>query len=767
MSSSRGISDRGDVRTSITILVLGDEGVGKSSLISTFVSRHFSEMVPGLMTQVRLPPEPDSNCVTTIVDSQHGDKAIIMKKQQQGSESSLTSFTNPNVNKQQKQQPDQQQQQKQQQHHHHHNKKVDAIILVYDLDRVETFYRLENHWLPLIERYYDGEIPVIVAGNKWDLIRATPMTDEQSLVRSRQQLVSLLQRFRFVRQCIKCSAKNLLKVQDVFLKAQQAVLYPFAPLFDLTTGSLTKDCRKAFTRIFRMFDQDHDGLLSNAELDAFQYHTFRLPLVDRDLQGWKKVVSRSTDDPAVKDGKFTTAGFLAIFDVFISQNRLDVPWKVLRKFGYSNDLVLTIPSLDKKHSTTKLAKADRNFLAALFKQFDSSAKGQLSGDDLTDIFSIVPGPALPPWHPLRADTLLKDCFSLPVFGREDPPSPPSVTSSSNNNNPMELSVSASGITIASAASLPTVGDLHAPTISAPMSFFQWIGHWHMLAAISPAAARAELFRLGHVINTVDNSAAPRAQRRRKVVPPPVPSEELIIYVVGSQGCGKSSLLHLLCDMDPKETEPTTRPETSTTHKTFKRKKTEKEEANEEIMVHYIFTEVPRDTVQFAPLLTAKTRPLVLFCFDSEKSLFDAIEMEKDLLEEETARVFLLPKGTASFIEEAVAHCKVLDLEAPLVINTFDDSCRDDILDHLARCGLNYGSGGLKSKPHAEQKKREATRRRKMIWLGGLVSVSVAVAVGVGVLWGSKRKAMHTSRLGWLTELIFGRSASATAAATEA
>jgi hypothetical protein len=115
-------------------------------------------MVPGLMTQVRLPPEPDSNCVTTIVDSQHGDKAIIMKKQQQGSESSLTSFTNPNVNKQQKQQPDQQQQQKQQQHHHHHNKKVDAIILVYDLDRVETFYRLENHWLPLIERYYDGEV---------------------------------------------------------------------------------------------------------------------------------------------------------------------------------------------------------------------------------------------------------------------------------------------------------------------------------------------------------------------------------------------------------------------------------------------------------------------------------------------------------------------------------------------------------------------------------------------------------------------------------
>merc|ERR1719162_1660303 len=64
-------------RTSITMLVLGDEGVGKSSLISTFVSRHFSEVVPGIMTRVRLPPDPENSCITTIVDSQGGDAALI------------------------------------------------------------------------------------------------------------------------------------------------------------------------------------------------------------------------------------------------------------------------------------------------------------------------------------------------------------------------------------------------------------------------------------------------------------------------------------------------------------------------------------------------------------------------------------------------------------------------------------------------------------------------------------------------------------------
>jgi hypothetical protein len=35
---------------------------------------------------------------------------------------------------------------------------VDSVILVYDLDRDETFFRLENHWLPLIERCYSGGV---------------------------------------------------------------------------------------------------------------------------------------------------------------------------------------------------------------------------------------------------------------------------------------------------------------------------------------------------------------------------------------------------------------------------------------------------------------------------------------------------------------------------------------------------------------------------------------------------------------------------------
>jgi mitochondrial Rho GTPase 1 len=114
------------------------------------VSRHFSEVVPGIMTRVRLPPDPDSSCITTIVDSQGGDAALmsaVAALSLSGGDStnslsslqkSLSSSTGTsNVGG---------------------IENVDSIILIYDLDRVETFFRLENHWLPLIERCYNGEV---------------------------------------------------------------------------------------------------------------------------------------------------------------------------------------------------------------------------------------------------------------------------------------------------------------------------------------------------------------------------------------------------------------------------------------------------------------------------------------------------------------------------------------------------------------------------------------------------------------------------------
>jgi len=676
------------------------------------------------------------------------------------------------------------------------------------------------------------KVPVIVAENKVDLYRPSStagMTDEQALARKRQQIVSLMQRFPFVRQCIKCSAKNLLRVDDIFLKAQQAVIYPFTPpLYDLETGRLTIECKRAFTRIFRMYDRDHDGLLSDSELDRFQRETYHVAVFDRDFAAWKKVVTRNnpnTDEEVIREGKFTIAGFLAIFDVFISQNRLDVVWQALRNFGYDDDLKLHIPESvisvpDDEAASAKswrLSSAAKRFLSAIFRQFDSDGDGVLTAEDILNIFSILPPPALPPWHPIRCSELFKGCFSRPI----DSPAALSAIGGSDTSlsdslilpAAMSQSLSSSGISILTAGdSLPSVdvgGHMQHP-VSRPISFLEWMGFWHAISAISPIVARTELFRLGHVedYHRKAQHGRKRSSRWKKSVAPSdtvydatLRSREIRVLVLGSHRSGKTALLNSLrsnyegLDIKPTDTRDTARPETSTTFIKMKRKPLGKaDEDGEEFVAHLVFTDVPESAAasqeqhyrELSELFGSAASPkdrvcdLAMLVFDSTKasSLAYAKELEASLLTKETPRVFVGTKADliqppepedgdvhpATVVDSATIHCRESELELPLLTSAQSPDAfagRVETLEHLAKCALSEpGVQRLRSRPHEEQERREASRRRKMIWLGGIVSVGVVVAVGVGLLWrGSSRpkdRSSGRSGFNWL-RLIFGTS----------
>jgi len=153
------------------------------------VSRYFSEVVPGIMTRVRLPPDPNSSCITTIVDSQGADSALLsaVATMSLSTSAAMSSSGGPNPNASTDSFNSFLQRAEASRISTASNppgggggggggggsiqsnspasssasagiNNVDSIILVYDLDRVETFFRLENHWLPLIERCYNGEV---------------------------------------------------------------------------------------------------------------------------------------------------------------------------------------------------------------------------------------------------------------------------------------------------------------------------------------------------------------------------------------------------------------------------------------------------------------------------------------------------------------------------------------------------------------------------------------------------------------------------------
>ena len=123
------------------------------------------------MTRVRLPPDPENSCITTIVDSQGGDAALMAALATLALPGTTTTKTMPGGGNPKSNEPSTPSNTAALLNiqrslssslltttHVGGIENVDSIILVYDLDRDETFFRLENHWLPLIERCYNGEV---------------------------------------------------------------------------------------------------------------------------------------------------------------------------------------------------------------------------------------------------------------------------------------------------------------------------------------------------------------------------------------------------------------------------------------------------------------------------------------------------------------------------------------------------------------------------------------------------------------------------------
>jgi hypothetical protein len=275
--------------------------------------------------------------------------------------------------------------------------------------------------------------------------------------------------------------------------------------------------------------------------------------------------------------------------------------------------------------------------------------------------------------------------------------------------------------------------------------------------------------------------------------------------LGHKESGKTGLVQALTGTGGMVEEEVTRPETSSTHFKIRRRTAMKhsssnlksklsmdEEPGEDLVVHLIFTDVPETAAasqgqhfrQLTELFGTPASPkdricdLAMLVFDctNASTLAYAKDLESSLLTKETPRVFVGTKveamevpepedGDASkstVVETSQVHCREFDLEPPLVLSNVSPLRRPEVLDHLARCVLREpGIPYLRSRPHEERQRREASRRRKMLWLGSIVTVGVVVAVGVGILLGrSPKKDKPKVGLGWLRSFFGPRETTA-------
>ncbi|KAG5246196.1 GTP-binding family protein [Salix suchowensis] len=337
-------------KTGVRIVVVGDRGTGKSSLIAAAATESFSENVSPVLPPTRLPTDffPDRVPITIIDTSANLESRGKLNEEL---------------------------------------KRADVIVLTYACDFPLTLTRLSSFWLQEFRRL-ELKVPVIVVGCKVDL------RDDNQPISLEQIMGPIMQQYREIETCIECSAVTLMQVPDVFYYAQKAVLHPTAPLFDQDTQALQPRCIRALRRIFILFDSDMDGALNDAELNDFQVKCFDAPLQPAEIVGVRRVVQEKKKE-GVNDLGLTLDGFLFLHSLFIDKGRLETTWAVLRKFGYGIDLKLRDDFLPAplKHApdqSIELTIEAVEFVRRVFRLYDTNNHGALRPAELDELFSTAP-----------------------------------------------------------------------------------------------------------------------------------------------------------------------------------------------------------------------------------------------------------------------------------------------------------------------------------------------------------------------------------------
>ncbi|KAI9207509.1 P-loop containing nucleoside triphosphate hydrolase protein [Polychytrium aggregatum] len=339
------------MRTEVRILLVGDDQVGKSTLITSLIKETFVPNIQHVVPEVTIPPEWSRDKVTTrIVDS----SSRADNREQLEAEI----------------------------------RKADVICIVYAINRSETFTRTHEFWLPYIRRL-GRNVPIVLVGNKMDL-RGKDVTNDSL----EEHVMPIMNEFKEVETCVECSAKQPLNVSEVFYFAQKAVLHPTAPLYDSREHTLKPACIDALRRIFRLCDKDKDGVLNDDEINDFQGKCFGAPLQRQEIESVKDVVRESEPD-GVNETGLTEIGFLYLHTLFIQKGRLETTWTVLRKFGYGDDLYLREdflwPAIEvPPECSVELSSDGYQFFTELFQAFDMDKDGALKDSELEDLFSTAP-----------------------------------------------------------------------------------------------------------------------------------------------------------------------------------------------------------------------------------------------------------------------------------------------------------------------------------------------------------------------------------------
>ena len=263
--------------SAVRICVCGDEGCGKSSLITSLVKDTFvNNKIQAVLPQITIPPAlgTPENVSTTVIDTSAlpQDRPALAKEV----------------------------------------RKSNVILLVYS-DHY-SYERVALFWMPYF-RSLGVNLPVILCANKSDQVSSTASAQVVE-----EEMLPVMAEFKEIDSCIRTSAREHYNVNEAFFLCQKAVTHPIAPLFDAKESTLKPAATAALQRIFYLCDQDKDGYLSDKEMEDFQLKCFDKSLYPADLHAIKDTIEHVSVDGVTAAG-ISVRGFLLLNKLYAEKGR--------------------------------------------------------------------------------------------------------------------------------------------------------------------------------------------------------------------------------------------------------------------------------------------------------------------------------------------------------------------------------------------------------------------------------------------------------------
>ncbi|CAH6718937.1 mitochondrial Rho GTPase 1 [[Candida] jaroonii] len=368
-----------DLKDTVRVIVCGDDSVGKSTLIATLVKGEYIHNMQNVLPPITISHEDYSESLIDVISSTKSDYNEPLTDRRVSKyipRKTVIIDTSPSdtVNFQKE------------------LKRSDVIWLVYS-DHY-TYERISLHWVPML-RSMGVNLPIVLCANKSDLLDdSTNMKAQTS-----DEFLPLLNEFKEIEACVRCSAKLNDNVVEAFYLCQRAITHPISPIFDSKEGNLKPSAIAALKRVFFLCDKDLDGYLNFDEFCDLHMKAFDKRATESEYRDVIKNIDRIIYPEPTADGKsrgISEDGFILLNKLYAERGRHETTWGILRSFGYTNSLSLNdkflYPKIDvNPDSSVELSPTGYRFMVDLFVKFDKDNDGGLNEKELKNLFYPTPG----------------------------------------------------------------------------------------------------------------------------------------------------------------------------------------------------------------------------------------------------------------------------------------------------------------------------------------------------------------------------------------